>query len=114
MYPRISVMARVNGFSVEIHPEEDVGAWETWYNGNDPKEGLLWINAALRQYPDFPLFVDGYGEVPLKGYLFTVRTDAGIEKFFKAHEDIRNPFYNRKVYQNATPGSTVSFMPINM
>ena len=78
------------------------------------KEGLQWINAALKQYPDLPLYIDGHGEVPVRGYLFKVRTDTGITKFFKAHTDCGNPFYNRKVYQNATPNSTVSFSAINM
>jgi len=114
MYPQINVSQRIAGkFSVEIRPEEDVADWETWYKGSDGDELKRWVNTALSTYPTYRLFIQG-NEIPLSGYVFQIRTDTDVRRFFKTKTDVKNPFYNRKVYQSSNPGSVVSFQAINI
>ena len=113
MYPQINVRKRVAGFSVEIRPEEDIADWETWYKGDDSSELKAWVNLALKKFPAYRLFVEDT-EIPLNGYVFQVRVDNNVKRFFRSKSDVLNPFYNRKVYQNSNPGSVVSFRAINL
>jgi hypothetical protein len=104
------VMPRVKGFSVEIRHDEE-GTWETWYNGADLHEGMNWLNLALKDHPAYPLYVE---DKNISGYLYRIRDDFGFRCFFKHADTISNPFYNRKVYANSNPDTTVSFRGINL
>ena len=106
-YPCIAVMPRVKGFSVEIRDEEDVAGWETWYNGTSVEDAIHYINVALKKYPNWSLYIE---DRLIKGYQFRVRReDNSLSSFFRGVDTVSNPFYNRKVYQNANSGSTVNF-----
>ena len=105
----IEVQPRINGLSIEVwHCQDDV---ETWYNGPDVCNAVVWLNKAMSEHPDLPVRIN---DKDLKGYLFTVRRDNSVRKFFKPLDTVENPFYNRKVYENSTPNSTVSFRGINL
>jgi len=117
MYPNITVRSRVSGFDVPSFSVEachdNEGDWETWFNGTEVELGVAAINNLLNQYPDYDLYIEDT-HVPIKGYVFQIRTDNNVKKFFRGVDSVKNPFYNRKVYENATEGSTVSFTAINL
>ena len=46
--------------------------------------------------------------------VYQIKSEENVEKFFKPLDKVRNPFYNRKVYENANNGSTVSFTGYNL
>ena len=113
-YPNISVMPRISSsgcaFSVEVR-HDDEGDWETYFNGDDREKGLATLDACLLNYPDYTLYIDTH---VVQGYLYQIRTEKKTEKFFKPLDKLRNPFYNRKVYENSNEGSTVSFTGYNL
>ena len=120
LYPNITIAPRVSSsdypaFSVEVRHDNgfDGGDWETFYNGDDKGTGLAVLNQCLQQYPDYPLYI-GDREIPIRGYLYKVKTEENVKRFFRDLDKVRNPFYNRKVYENANVGSTVSFTAMNL
>jgi len=115
-YPNITVASRCSvdgdGFSVEVR-HDDEGDWETYFNGNNRDLGVSAINTLLKQFPSYKLLIGGH-EVPLAGYLFSIRKGDDVEKFFKPLDKVRSPFYNRKVYANTNPEASVSFIGLNL
>jgi hypothetical protein len=114
--PHIAISPRLgDDFSVEVR-HDDWGNWECYYNGNCIEKAAKMINIALLEYPEYPVLTLDWGDkdCPLNGFVFKVRKDLEINCFFKSAKEVRNPFYNRKVYANANPESTVSFRQIGL
>jgi hypothetical protein len=117
VYPNITIMSRVSGFaepsfSVEVR-HDDEGDWETYFNDCDKEAGLKIIDHLLGQFPEYPLLFEGQ-EVPIKGYLYKIVRDNSVSRFFRTVDSVTNPFYNRKIYANANPDATVSFIGLNL
>ncbi len=114
-YPNISVEPRISStddpaFSVEVRHDNE-GDWETWYNGVDQAMAIEIINQLLKQYPDYPLYINSRD---VSGYLFKVQHEENLERFFRGVDTVRNPFYNRRIYAKNNPDATVSFNGLNI
>jgi len=108
-YPHIAVVPRYgNDFSIEVR-HDDEGDWETYFNGSCLMQASKHLDLAMKDNPAYRVVPVGWDDAacPLNGFIFRVRTDNNIHRFFRSN--IRNPFENRKVYEKTNPGSTVSF-----
>tara|TARA_Y100001938_G_C7993038_1_gene380513 strand:+ start:509 stop:853 length:345 start_codon:yes stop_codon:yes gene_type:complete len=111
MYPQIRVLSQdIPQFVVELRPSDDPSTWEVYYHGNSKKDAIKVITQLLQREQTAFLTADKGGN--LQGYIFQIRSPDKLSRFFKATEDVKNPFYNRKVYENMEPNSVASFHAI--